>query len=274
MQRTPGGIKQPRILFLGNLYNPWSTGCLQTLVELGHDIVVGVYDPLTKGAWRLFGKRLKFRGGGFVIRRAARLIESKTRLALQGMRFPLSGYASLPELCRAKGLRMIRCTNPNGAEFVQEVQQLSVDLIVVAVFARILKQALIEVPPLGCVNVHPSLLPRYRGPEPIYWVLANREKMTGVMIHYIDEGIDSGDIVLQRQLGIRPDETEFTLMQRSLGVADELLREAIPLLIAGRAPRLPQDRSVASYYSFPPRRRTGLQFKLASFFDAHRRHRG
>jgi methionyl-tRNA formyltransferase len=164
-----------------------------------------------------------------------------------------------------KGLRMIRCTNPNGPEFVREVQQLGVDLIIVAVFARILKQSLINVPPRGCVNVHPSLLPRYRGPEPIYWVLANHEKMTGVTIHYIDEGIDSGDIVLQKQLEIRPDETELTLMQRSLEEADDLLREAIPLLIAGRAPRLPQDRSVATYYSFPPRRCTGLEFKLASF---------
>jgi hypothetical protein len=59
--RHAQGIKQPRILFLGNLYNPWSTGCLQTLVELGCDIVVGVYDPLTKGAWRLIRSRLEFR---------------------------------------------------------------------------------------------------------------------------------------------------------------------------------------------------------------------
>lgn len=231
-----------------------STACLQTLLELGHDIVVGSYDPLTKGAWRLIRERLKSRGWSFVLRRAAYLIRSKMRIALQGMRVPLAGFASLPELCRARGLRVIRCTDPNGVEFIQQVERLEVDLIVVAVFGRILRRALITVPRLGCVNVHPSLLPRYRGPEPCYWVLANQEQTTGVTVHYIDEGIDSGDIILQRVMEIRPNETETTLMRRSFRVAAELLREAIPLLIAGRAQRIPQEHSAATYYSFPARR--------------------
>ncbi len=149
---------------------------------------------------------------------------------------------------------MIPCTNPNGPEFMQQVQLLGVDLIVVAGFARILTRALVDVPRLGCINVHPSLLPHYRGPEPFYWVLANLEKTTGVTIHHVDEGIDTGDIILQRELEIRPNETETTLMQRSAIVAGELLREAIPLLLAGRAPRTRQDHSAATYYSFPPRR--------------------
>ena len=146
---------------------------------------------------------------------------------------------------------MIRCTNPNGAEFMQQVQLLEVDLIVVAGFPRILKRVLIDIPRLGCINVHPSLLPRYRGPEPLYWALANHENTTGVTIHHVDEGIDTGDILLQRKLEIRPNETEITLGQRAARVASELLREAIPLLLAGRAPRTRQDHSAASYYSFP-----------------------
>src|SRR5713226_7770003 len=96
---------------------------------------------------------------------------------------------------------------------MQHVQLLGVDLIVVAGFARILKRALVDVPRLGCINVHPSLLPHYRGPEPFYWVLANLEKTTGVTIHHVDEGIDTGDIILQRELEIRPNETETMLIE-------------------------------------------------------------
>ena len=167
------------------------------------------------------------------------------------MGVPLSGFASLPEITRACGLTVIQCANPNSAEFVQQVRLLGVQLIVVANFSRILQRALLETPDLGCINVHPSLLPRYRGPEPFYWVLANREKTTGVTLHYMDEAIDSGDIILQRELEIRPKETETTLLHRSAAVAAELLHEAIPLLQARRAPRIRQDQTVATYYSFP-----------------------
>src|SRR5712692_5374337 len=233
--RQTNTTKPSWILFLGNSYNPWSIPCLQTLVELGHHIVVGRYDPLIKGVWRLLRESLRSRGWSFVLRKAAYLRRSKTRITLRRMGVPLSGFASLPELCRARGLRMIRCTNPNGAEFIQQVQLLGVDLIVVAGFPRILKRALIDVPRLGCINVHPSLLPRYRGPEPCYWVLANQENTTSVTIHHVDEGIDTGDILLEGKLEIRPNETEITLGQRVARVAGELLREAIPLLLAGRA---------------------------------------
>lgn len=247
------GAERQTILFLGNSYNPMSASCLEAIVALGHDILVGPYEPFTQGFWRLVRKRLQSGGWALILRKAAHLIRSWTRIALRNIGFPLSGFASLRELFSARQLKVIRCTDPNYAEFVHQVQSLRVDLIVVASFGRILKAALIGVPRLGCINVHPSLLPRYRGPEPFYWVLANREKTTGVTIHYIDGGIDSGDIIVQRALEIRPDETESTLMKRSARVAAELLHEAIPLLIAGRAPRIRQDHSAATYYSFPQR---------------------
>jgi methionyl-tRNA formyltransferase len=186
------------------------------------------------------------------------------RIGLHRMGIPLAGFASLPEITRACGLNVIPYANPNSAEFVRQVQLLGVQLIVVASFSHILRRALIDTPELGCINVHPSLLPRYRGPEPLYWVLANREKTTGVTLHYMDEGIDSGDIILQRELEIRPKETETTLLQRSSAIAAELLHEAVPLLQAGHAPRNRQDPRVATYYSFPskgaslPKRQRGL----------------
>ena len=251
--RPQAVAKRQRILFLGNSYNPLSAACLQSLVELGYDNVVGFYDPFTKGTWRLIRDSVKSRGWGPVLRRAIHLTRCKTRMALRRVGFPLSGFSSLPEISRTFGLKTVRCGDPNSAEFVEQVRRLGVDLIVVALFTRILKRELTSIPRMGCVNVHPSLLPRYRGPEPFYWVLANRETTTGVTLHYMDEGIDSGDIIVQREVEVRPDDTEPTLRDRSARVITELLPEAIPLLLAGKAPRVQQDNSAASYYSFPAR---------------------
>jgi folate-dependent phosphoribosylglycinamide formyltransferase PurN len=251
--RTSSGAQRQRILFLGNSYNRFSVECLKALVELGHDLVVGSFDPSTQGALQLIRNRLKVRGGSFVLRQAVHLAWARTHFALRRAGVPRQGFASVPELCQAYGLKVILCTHPNSAEFVQQVRSLEVDLIVVASFGRILKRALIEVPRLGCVNVHPSLLPRYRGPEPCHWVLANDEETTGVTLHYMDEGIDTGDVILQKEFKIPPGETEVTLIERSVQVATKLLGEAVPLLLAGKAPRVSQDHSAASYYSFPPR---------------------
>jgi len=249
----PSKFENQRILFLGNAYSPLSTACLQALVELGCDTVVASYNPLSKDTWQLFRNTLKSRGWRPVLRKGADVMHRKTRNALRRGGFPLPGFGSLPELTRKLGLKAIRCVHPNNAEFVEKVRLLGVDLIVVAVLSCILKKELIGVPPLGCVNVHLSLLPHYRGPRPSYWVLANRETTTGVTLHYIDERIDSGDIIVQREVPILRNDTESTLIDRSTPVMTALLHEAIPLLLAGKAPRIRQDDSKASYYSFPPR---------------------
>jgi folate-dependent phosphoribosylglycinamide formyltransferase PurN len=247
---TKNGDRQT-ILFLGNPYNPISTACLEAIVELGHCAVVGAYVPPSQGMWRLMRKTAKSQGWGLVFQKAVYLATARTRIMLRGAGVPLSGFDSLPELCRARGVKVMRSTDPNSAEFVHQLQSLPVDLIVVANFSRILKRALISVPRLACINVHPSLLPLYRGPDPFYWVLANREETSGVTIHHIDEGIDSGDIIVQRAFKIRPRETRGTLLKRSASLAAQLLREAIPLLIAGKAPRIKQDENAATYQTFP-----------------------
>jgi folate-dependent phosphoribosylglycinamide formyltransferase PurN len=246
-------IPGQRILFLGNTYNRVSVECLKALVELGHHPIVGSYDASAQGAWELIRNRFKVRGASFVFRQAIQLASARIGLIFRRTGGRRRRFDSLLELCQAYELKMIACTNPNSPEFVQQVRALEVELIVVAAFGRILTRALLESPRAGCVNVHASLLPRYRGPEPFYWVLANNEETTGVTIHYIDQGIDTGDVILQKEFEIVPGETEITLKERSVQVAAKLLREAIPLLLSGRAPRVAQDHSAASYYSFPPR---------------------
>lgn len=153
------------------------------------------------------------------------------------------------------GLQGFRCARVNSAETAERIRLAAPDLIVVAVFGQILKADIIGVPRLGAINVHPSMLPRYRGPNPFYWTLRNREEQTGLTVHHIDEGIDTGDIILQREMPVIPGDTETTLHHRSAEVARELLGEVVRRVADGSAPRVPQDAAEASYYGPPPRAR-------------------
>src|SRR5262249_24523197 len=123
-----------RILFLGNAYNPLSVACLEALARMGHEVVVGVYDPTGAGAWKLLRTTLRMRGVGFVARMARRLAQSRVRLALRRLGVPLPGPSSLAELILAKRLRALPCRDPNETEFVDQVQHLEIDLLVVAAF--------------------------------------------------------------------------------------------------------------------------------------------
>src|SRR5450631_2954043 len=108
--------ERQRILFFGNSYNSFSVACLQALVDSGRETIVVSYDPLSKGSWQLFRKRLKSRGWILVLRKAVGLMRVKVRIALRRVGVPLRGFASLPELILVRGLTVIRCTDPNSAE--------------------------------------------------------------------------------------------------------------------------------------------------------------
>jgi folate-dependent phosphoribosylglycinamide formyltransferase PurN len=242
-----------KILFLGNSYNPLSIACLQAVVDAGYETIVASFDPLGQGTLKLLRKNLKTRGLSPVLTKTARLIRAKAHVAARRVGITPNDFASLPEFIHARGLKVIHCTDPNSREFVEEVRRLGVDLIVVAAFSRILKNALIHAARIACINVHPSLLPKYRGPEPYYWVLANQEKTTGVTVHHMSEQLDSGDIILQRELEIRPNENETSLTNHCSEIAARILCEAIENLLTGSAPRIPQNSAQGSYYSFPPK---------------------
>lgn len=241
------------ILFLGNSNNPLSVGCALGLVESGHRVVLGIHDPVSKNQIKLLKSSLASRGLGFVVRQTSLLMQARLRRWLVNAGIRLHGCFSLDELSAAYHLPKIPCRNPNSPEFVQRVREINPDLIAVAAFGRILKNELIETPGLGCINVHPSLLPRYRGPNPYYWALANRETKSGVTVHFIDEGIDTGDIILQSDFCLERGESEATLQAKAVKTAPALLNQAVLLLAHGNAPRIPQDESLASYFALPPR---------------------
>jgi len=131
-------------------------------------------------------------------------------------------------------------------EFLQALAGWKPDLIAVAAFGRILPPAILSLPPLGCINVHGSLLPKYRGAGPIQWALINGETETGITTMLMDEGMDTGAMLLQETIPITPDDTAGTLSPRLAELGGRLLVETIARLKAGSLLPRPQDSSRAT----------------------------
>lgn len=130
--------------------------------------------------------------------------------------------------------------------------QFQPDLIVVACFSRILPPAWLALPTYGCLNLHPSPLPAYRGPAPLFWQARQGEPQTGVTLHFLDEGIDSGDIVAQAAFEWPEGIAEVALEQRCARAGAALLSQAVQRLRRGEAlPRRLQSETEASYFSWP-----------------------
>lgn len=123
------------------------------------------------------------------------------------------------------------------------IRDLSPELIVVAAYGRILPQEILDCPSMGCINVHSSLLPQYRGAAPINWAILNGDKETGVTIMHMEAALDAGDIISQAAVTIDPDETAPTLTARLAELGGRLLVETVADLAAGTAARRPQDES-------------------------------
>ena len=127
------------------------------------------------------------------------------------------------------------------------VQRLQPELIVVAAYGRILPREILEAPALGAINVHSSILPKYRGAAPINWAILNGEAVTGVTIMYMAEGMDTGDIILCRETEIGPEEDAQELTERLAELGADALREAMVQLSAGTVVRIPQNGENATY---------------------------
>jgi methionyl-tRNA formyltransferase len=130
---------------------------------------------------------------------------------------------------------------------IEDIRALKPEVIVVMAYGQILPRDLLEIPRLACLNLHASLLPRWRGAAPIQAAIAAGDCETGMTAMYMDEGLDTGDILLQRNLEILPNDTGGSLHDRLAQVAPETLLESLRLLAAGSAPRIPQDNSRAIY---------------------------
>ena len=127
-----------------------------------------------------------------------------------------------------------------NVEFIEEIKKLEPDVICVVAYGKILPKEILEIPKLGCINVHGSLLPKYRGSAPIQWAVINGEKVTGVTTMYMDIGMDTGDMILKEETEIAPDETTGELWDRLAKIGADLLVKTLEQIENKTAPRIPQ----------------------------------
>ncbi len=139
----------------------------------------------------------------------------------------------------------------NNEEFIKEIKELNPDIICVVAYGKILPKEILDIPKYGCINVHGSLLPKYRGAAPIQWAIINGEKTTGITTMYMDIGMDTGDMILKEEVEIGEDETTGELWGRLSKIGGTLLVKTINLIEKGKAPREKQgeDYTVAPMLS-------------------------
>ena len=161
-------------------------------------------------------------------------------------------YSPVKEYALEKGFKIFQPEKiSKNDEFKDEIRALDVDLVVVVSYGVILPKSFINIPKLGCVNLHPSMLPKYRGPAPIQWAILNGDEKTGVTIMYINEKMDAGDIIVQEEVDIDPDETTGDLWARLSKIGARMLVESIKKIEDGTVSRTPQPE----------------EFTLAPFLD-------
>ena len=148
---------------------------------------------------------------------------------------------------RPPGVPILQPGRIKNPQTIEEIRRLTPDVIVVVAYGQILPRDVLEIPRLPCLNLHASPLPRWRGAAPVQAAIAAGDCETGITVMYMDEGLDTGDIQLQRNVEILPNDTGGSLHDRLAQIAPETLLESLRLLAAGSAPRIPQDNARATY---------------------------
>lgn len=166
------------------------------------------------------------------------VVTAPDRPAGRGMKIVAS---EVKEYAIAKNIKVFQPEKiVNNTEFKDEIKALNPDLVCVVAYGVILPKSFLKIPKLGCINLHPSMLPKYRGPAPIQWAILNGDKKTGVTIMYLNEKMDAGDIIVQEEVEISEDETTGELWNRVSVIGSNLLLETVKNIDSGKIERIPQ----------------------------------
>ena len=150
-------------------------------------------------------------------------------------------YSPVKELAVSKNIPVLQPEKVrNNIEFIDKIKSINPDVICVVAYGKILPKELLEIPKYGCINVHASLLPKYRGAAPIQWAVLNGDKETGITTMYMDVGMDTGDMILTKKVQIGENETTGELWERLSKIGGNLLVETLNQIEKGTAPRIPQ----------------------------------
>ncbi len=144
------------------------------------------------------------------------------------------------ELALSRGVPVLQPVKLRTPPFSEELRKFAPDVCVVTAYGRILPKDLLDLPPKGCVNVHASLLPRFRGAAPIQWAIAHGDAETGVSLMVMDEGLDTGPVLAMKRLPIPADETSASLHVKLAALGGEVLRESLPAYLRGELKPVPQ----------------------------------
>ena len=199
-----------RVLFMGT--PDIAKGCLQKLIDEKYDII-GVVTQPDKPQNR--GKKL--------------------------------GMPPVKELALKYDIPVYQPIKARDEEFVATLKELNPDIIVVVAFGQILPKSILDIPKFGCINVHVSLLPKYRGAAPINWVIINGEEKTGVTTMYMDEGLDTGDMILTEEFDLDDEITAGELHDKMKDRGADVLIETLKQIEKGTAPRIPQNHEEFTY---------------------------
>ncbi len=190
----------------------FAVGALKSVIEAGHNVKLVVTQPD------------KVRGRGKEV-----------------------SYCPVKEEAIAHGIEVFQPVRIRDAQNVERLKSIAADVYVVAAFGQILSQEILDIPRYGCINIHASLLPKYRGAAPIQWCILNGEKETGITIMQMDKGVDTGDILLQKKLDIDPKETGASLFDKLAVLGGETIVEALDAIEKGKITPVKQDESKATH---------------------------
>ncbi len=199
-----------RVIFMGT--PDFAVGTLEALRRAGHEIVLAVTQP----------DKPKGRG--------------------KSMQFPPVKEAAL-----SHGIPVFQPRRVREPECIDELRQYQAEIIVVVAFGQILPKEILEMPKHGCVNVHASLLPKYRGAAPIQWAVINGERVTGVTTMRMDQGLDTGDMILKEEVELAPQETGGSLFDRLAQTGAALCVRTLEAIEDGTAVYTPQDHEAATH---------------------------
>lgn len=156
-------------------------------------------------------------------------------------------YTPVKEKAIELGIEVFQPVDINSQESIEKLKSLSPDFIVVAAFGQIFRKEVLDIPKYGCINVHASLLPKYRGAAPINWAIINGETETGITIMEMEEGLDTGDMISKKSILINEEDDCESIHDKLSIIGSELLVQTIRDIVAGNAKRVSQDDSLSSY---------------------------
>jgi UDP-4-amino-4-deoxy-L-arabinose formyltransferase/UDP-glucuronic acid dehydrogenase (UDP-4-keto-hexauronic acid decarboxylating) len=157
-------------------------------------------------------------------------------------------FDSVAELASEHRIPVFAPMDINHPLWLEKIKEWNPDILFSFYYRNLIQRQILDIPKAGCLNLHGSLLPKYRGRAPINWVLVNGEKETGVTLHYMTPRPDDGDIVAQEKIGVSDDDTALTLHRKVAQATEKLLDEVLPHIQNGTAPRSPQDHGKATYF--------------------------